>query len=200
MLLTNRQKDAIAEVINISFSRAAKSLSELTGSRVIISVPEVDLVEVHKLEVTLKNTIKDEITSVHQIFHCSISGDALLIFDRESSKNLVNTLLKEEDYIEDLTESMKEVIIEVGNIVLSACLSMFGNLLKVQLKFTVPKITLNSLSHMIQTFEISESEIKYALIVFIEFLAEGKNIRGILILVMGLTSLEKFINEIDQLG
>lgn len=200
MLLTNRQKDAIAEVINISFSRAAKSLNELTGSRVVISVPQIDLIEVHKLEDTLKNNINDEITSVHQVFHGSINGDALLIFDRESSKNLVNTLLREENFVEDLTESMKEVVIEVGNIVLSACLSMFGNLLKVQLKFTVPKITLNSLSHMIQTFELSESEIKYALIVFIEFLVEGKNIRGTLILVMGLTSLEKFINEIDKLG
>ncbi len=97
MLLTNRQKDAIAEVINISFSRAAKSLNELTGSRVVISVPQIDLIEVHKLEETLENIIRDEITSVHQIFHGSINGDALLIFDRESSINLVNTLLKEED-------------------------------------------------------------------------------------------------------
>lgn len=200
MLLTNRQKDAIAEVINISFSRAAKSLNELTGSRVVISVPQIELIEVHKLEETLENIIRDEITSVHQIFHGSINGDALLIFDRESSINLVNTLLKEEDELQDLTESMKEVIIEVGNIVLSACLSMFGNILKVQLKFTVPKISLNSLSQMIQTFEFSEAEIKYALIIYMDFLVEGKNIKGTLILVMGLTSLEKFIDEIDKLG
>ncbi|MGB9664108.1 MAG: PAS domain S-box protein [Ignavibacteria bacterium] len=42
MLLTEKQKDAIAEVINISFSRAAKSLNELTGSRVLISVPRIE--------------------------------------------------------------------------------------------------------------------------------------------------------------
>lgn len=200
MLLTERQKDAIAEVINISFSRAAKSLNELTGSRVLISVPRIELVEIDKLNDVLNDYIKDEVTTIHQIFNGAIEGDALLVFDRESSKNLVNILLNEEGYYDEINESMKEVIIEVGNIVLGACLSMFGNLLKVQLKFSVPKIALDSIREMLKTFEFEENEIKYALIIFMEFHLEGKDIKGFLVLIMGVTSLEKFIEEINKLG
>jgi chemotaxis protein CheC len=200
MLLTGRQKDAIAEVINISFFRAAKSLNELTGSRVVISVPRIELVEIYNLNEVLNNYIKDEVTTIHQVFNGAIEGDALLIFDKESSKNLVRILLNEEGYFNEINESMKEVIIEVGNIVLSACLSMFGNLLKVQLRFSVPKIALESLSTMLQTLEFEENEIKYALIIFMEFHLEGTDISGFLVLIMGVTSLEKFIEEIDKLG
>ncbi len=200
MLLTGRQKDAIAEVINISFFRAAKSLNELTGSRVVISVPRIELVEIYNLNEVLNNYIKDEVTTIHQVFNGAIEGDALLIFDKESSKNLVRILLNEEGYFNEINRSMKEVIIEVGNIVLSACLSMFGNLLKVQLRFSVPKIALESLSTMLQTLEFEENEIKYALIIFMEFHLEGTDISGFLVLIMGVTSLEKFIEEIDKLG
>lgn len=200
MLLTERQKDAISEVINISFSRAAKSLNELTNSRVIISVPKIELVEIAQLDEILKNYISNEITTIHQVFNGFVEGDALLIFDRESSKKLTKILLNEEYDFEDLDASMREVIIEIGNIVLSACLSMFGNLLKVQLKFSVPKITLEALHEMIQTFEFEKSEIKYALVIFMEFSLENTEIKGFLVLIMGITSLEKFIREIDKLG
>lgn len=200
MFLTDKQKDAISEVINISFSRAAKSLNELTDRRVIISVPRIELVKVNDLSKTLENYIEKEITTIHQVFNGFVEGDALLIFDKESSKNLTKMLLNEEILFDDLTESMREVIIEIGNIVLSACLSMFGNLLKVQLKFSVPKLTIDALTEMIETFEFEKSEIKYALVIFMEFSLENTEIKGFLVLIMGVTSLEKFIAEIDKLG
>ncbi len=102
MLLTERQKDAISEVINISFSRAAKSLNELTNSRVIISVPKIELVEIAQLDEILKNYISNEITTIHQVFNGFVEGDALLIFDRESSKKLTKILLNEEYDFEDI--------------------------------------------------------------------------------------------------
>ena len=41
MQLTEFQQDAVTEIINIAFSRTAASLSELTGNRVELDVPEV---------------------------------------------------------------------------------------------------------------------------------------------------------------
>ena len=41
----------------------------------------------------------------------------------------------------NLDASGREVITEVGNIVLNACLGVFGNLLKVQVTFAVPRFT-----------------------------------------------------------
>jgi len=37
--LTDDQKDAVTELVNIAFSRTAAALSELTGNRVELTVP-----------------------------------------------------------------------------------------------------------------------------------------------------------------
>ena len=41
MILTTDQKDAVTELVNIAFSRTAAALSDLTGNRVELTVPEV---------------------------------------------------------------------------------------------------------------------------------------------------------------
>jgi len=41
--LTELQTDAVTELINIAFSRAAASLSDLTRDRVDLEVPEVSV-------------------------------------------------------------------------------------------------------------------------------------------------------------
>jgi len=39
MILTDEQKDALTALINITFSRTAAALSDLTGHRVTMNVP-----------------------------------------------------------------------------------------------------------------------------------------------------------------
>ena len=46
--------------------------------------------------------------------------------------------------------SAREVITEVGNILLNACLGTFGNLLKVQVSFSVPQLSLESLGAILE--------------------------------------------------
>ena len=41
MQLTAVQQDALVELLNIGFGRAAASLSQLTGHRVLLEVPQV---------------------------------------------------------------------------------------------------------------------------------------------------------------
>ena len=43
MELTTIQQDALIELLNIGFGRAAAALSELTGHRVVLEVPEVSI-------------------------------------------------------------------------------------------------------------------------------------------------------------
>ena len=43
MELSPVQQDALVELLNIGFGRAAASLSQLTGHRVLLDVPQVTL-------------------------------------------------------------------------------------------------------------------------------------------------------------
>ncbi len=47
MQLTTNQTDALTELINIGYARAAGALSELTGHRITMEVPQVS---VHPIE------------------------------------------------------------------------------------------------------------------------------------------------------
>ena len=77
-LLTESQQDSLTEIINIAFSRAAASLSDLTQHRVLLNVPKVSIHPMNELQGILSEWVQDEIATVHQMFAGCRSGDALL--------------------------------------------------------------------------------------------------------------------------
>lgn len=199
MFLTEIQKDALTELINIGFSKSAASLSELTGYRILLGTPEVKLLPIGELANSLSNLVDDKIITVHQIFNGSVAGDAMLILNHNDSKRLVNLLLNENE--NNISEaSMKDVLSEVGNIMLNSCLGMFGNVLKIRITFTVPQLQLETLERLIRTITIDNVEISYALMVSMEFRLRDKAISSFLILVLGITSLEQLLFEIENLA
>ena len=76
MELTPVQQDALIELLNIGFGRAGAALSELTGHRVTLEVPEVSIHPISSLAPALKAVASEEVASVHQIFSGSVAGDA----------------------------------------------------------------------------------------------------------------------------
>ncbi|HEX2977048.1 MAG TPA: chemotaxis protein CheC [Bacteroidales bacterium] len=200
MYLTENQTDALTELINIGFSKSASSLSELTGYRILLGTPSVRLLPISELSNVLSDIVHDRIVTVHQIFNGVISGDAMLILNQNDSKNLVSLML--DDIASDSLSnaSVKDVLSEVGNIMLNSCLGMFGNILKIRITFTVPHLQLETLENLIRTITIDNVEISYALMVSMEFRLRDKAINSYLILVLGITSLEQLLFEIEKLG
>jgi chemotaxis protein CheC len=200
MFLTDSQTDALTELINIGFSKSAASLSELTGYRILLGTPEVKLVPIDELAQELSERVVDKIITVHQIFNGPIAGDAMLILNHRDSKKLVSLLLNDSDQASLSEDSLKDVLSEVGNIMLNSCLGMFGNILKIRITFTVPQLQLETLEKLIRTITIDNVEISYALMVSMEFQLRDKAIKSYLILVLGVTSLEQMLLEIEKLG
>jgi len=200
MIISDKQRDSITELINIGFSKSAASLSELTGYRILLSVPEIKVLPVLELEPLLKTLVPDKISTVHQIFSGALQGDAMLILSQEGSRALTRLLVDEPDLDISVEASMQEVLTEVGNILLNSCLGMFGNILKIQITFSVPRLELETLDKLISTLTIETQQLSYALIVTMEFHLRDKSLSGYLVLVLGVTSIERFLAEIDKLG
>ena len=200
MIISDKQKDSITELINIGFSKSAASLSELTGYRILLSVPEVQVLPVVELAPLLETLVPEQISTVHQIFNGAIEGDAMLILSQEGSRALTRLLVNEPDLDISVETSMQEVLTEVGNILLNSCLGMFGNILKIQITFSVPRLELETLDKLINTLTIQTNQITYALVVTMEFHLRDKSLSGYLVLVLGVTSIERFLAEIDKLG
>ncbi|XDE62846.1 chemotaxis protein CheC [Arthrospira platensis BEA 1257B] len=68
MILTEKQKDALTELINIGFARTANSLSQLTGHRILLDVPQVSIHPIEELAAKLASFVNGEIATVQQIF------------------------------------------------------------------------------------------------------------------------------------
>ncbi len=196
MELTEQQRDAITELINIGFSRAAASLSDLTGHRVVLNVPRVAIHPVSELDHALEEMAGKELISVHQIFSGTMAGDAVIMLNVEGARALINLLVGEED--RELTESGQEVLMEVGNILLNACLGMFGNLLKIHVTFSVPRLHLESLSAMLDSLRVEEEDISYALVVYTTFNIRESSVTGYLVIILGVASLDRLIQAVES--
>ena len=91
-MLSPEQSDALTEVINIGFSRAASSFSELTGHRVLLDPPHVAIYPIAELGDALKSIISGDIATVHQIFSGPVAGDAMPILSHDDATLLARLL------------------------------------------------------------------------------------------------------------
>jgi chemotaxis protein CheC len=196
--LTVSQKDALVELINIGFGRAAASLSKLTGHRVQLEVPQVAMCPIEDLTDYLRPLLQDDIATVHQIFSGRVAGDALLVLDQQSASILKELLTNEPAMPLDIDASAREVVTEIGNILLNACLGTFGNLLRMQVSFSVPHLTLDRLDSLVGSIAIGHQGLRYGLIVHAAFRLKNSSLTGYLVIVLGVASIDRLIRAVED--
>lgn len=202
MILTADQTDAVTELVNIAFSRTAAALSELTGNRVELTVPEVSAHPLGELLPALTRFVRGEVATVHQIFGGPVAGDAFLLLDVDGAARLVDLLTDAGAPTRHMGASAKEVLAEVGNILLNACLGVFGDLLQVRFIFAVPRLHLDALGSLLDALVIGRDEFRHelhhALLVGARFRVRASEVTGCMVLVLGITSLDLFVRVIEE--
>ena len=198
MDLSTDQQDALIELINIGFGRAAAALSKLTGHRVQLEVPQVAMCPMEEMAERLRPLLGNELATVHQIFSGPVGGDALLMLDQHSASILKELLTSEPALPLAIDRSAREVVTEIGNILLNACLGTFGNLLKVQVSFAVPHLTLETLDGVVNSIAVDREGLRYALIVHSSFRLRNSSLTGYLVIILGVASMERLIDALEQ--
>jgi chemotaxis protein CheC len=201
MILTEQQQDALAELINIAFSRTAASLSDLTSQRVLLDAPRVEICPLSELNTMLPApTPDDNVATVHQPFAGPLTGDAFLLLSYRDAVTLTNLLTDAHTQSSRLDTSAREVLTEVGNILLNACLGVFGNLLQMHITFAVPRLHFQARQVLLDSIVISEGEERYALVISTSFRLRNSEVSGYLVIVLGVASLDALIQAIERLG
>jgi chemotaxis protein CheC len=198
MELSERQNDALTELINIAFSRTAASLSGLTGHHVLLDVPKVTLYSIGQLSLELARFLPAEIATVHQVFTGPLAGDALLLLNYEGAVMLTDLLTEEHSQSQRLDESAREVLVEVGNILLNACLGMFGNLLQVRVSFSVPHLHLEALDDLISSLIKDKDQVQYAMVIYTAFRLRDSAVSGYLVIALSVANLDRLIQEVER--
>ncbi len=197
MELTTSQKDALTELINIGYGRAAGALSELTGYRVTLEVPRITMHRIEQITPLLAHLIEGEVASVNQIFSGPIAGNALLMLDEHAAAMLSRLLSDDDSMGNSLDANGREIITEVGNILLNACLGVFGNLLRVQVTFAVLRLEVNSAGRVLESIAVGGEELRYGLMIHTRFHLRASNVTGYMIIILGITSLDRMLRELE---
>ena len=115
-------RDACQEVANVAMGRAADLLSKLLNVFVKLPIPNVNVLEVSELTMTLKAT--EEYSTVSALCQgfigAGVAGEALLLFHDSSFKDMAK-LMKLEHPEDEHTEL--EVMIDTGNVLIGAFLN-----------------------------------------------------------------------------
>jgi chemotaxis protein CheC len=200
--LTGTETDALSELFNIGLHRAAASLSDLTGRRVQVDIPRLWVCTMEELQATLTELISGELATVHQIFGGPVSGDAVLVMEYEKAVVLADLMTNGEAALGGrLDQSAREVISEIGNVVLSSCLAAFGNVLRIAVTFSVPRIHIESLDGMLRSVVVDEDHgVPYAMVAATLFQLAELEVSGYLVVVIGVNSLSLVTRTLSEAG
>jgi chemotaxis protein CheC len=197
MNLDAHQTDALHELFNVGMHRAAAALSELTRQRIVVDLPKVWVVPIDRIQEELSKVVGGDLATVHQIFAGPVAGDAVLLL--EYDKAAILTRLMTDGEVAGagrLDQSAREVLAEVGNVVLGACLSAFGDMLKVGVTFSVPRLHVESLSGVLRSLHVDSDELRYAVIAGTRFRLSAMEVDGFLIVAVGVTSLTRIMTSL----
>jgi chemotaxis protein CheC len=198
MELTYTQKDALTELINIGYGRAAGALSELTGYRITLEVPRIAMHAIEDIAPQLTRMVEGEVASVTQVFSGPVAGNALLLLDEKAAVVLSELLTDDVSPSGGFDSGAREIITEVGNILLNALLGVFGNLLQVQISFAVPRLRVDTIDSVLQSITVQDEELRYALMIHTRFRLRANNVTGYLIIILGITSLDRMLTELEK--
>ena len=131
--MTELERDIIREILNIGLARAADSFAIIAQERVLLEVPNLDLVP----SSNILSRVQDYEGS-HVIIQSDIKGDfngtTLMFFSGQHVQRLSRVCLRM-----DVTDSVKidamqeSLLLEISNIITGALVTQLANILKAQI-------------------------------------------------------------------
>lgn len=197
MELTPRHREALAELINIGYARAGKSLSELTGERIVLNAPMVEIHSIDVVRIAMNDLVKGEVASVHQVFSGPVAGHALLLVSNEVADILTSPLVAGVPSNEQQA-ARREALTEIGNILLQASMGLCGELLQVYVSFTVPRLEIETIDDMLNSICVNNQELQFAVLVRTRFELQNSQVSGYIVVILGVTSFSRLLDELDR--
>lgn len=187
------QLDALKEVSNIGAGNAATSLSILLGTKIDMSVPNMNLIAFDELFNSYK---ENEVVAVLVKVLEDIEGSILYVFNEEVALNIISklTLAKEDK----LSEMGLSVIGEIGNIISSSFMNSIADFTGLKVTASVPAVVNDMISAiLVSTFIETGQYQEYVLDIETLFIGEEENnIEGHFYFVPSPGSLEKILESL----
>lgn len=195
LFLTEDQSDALQEITNIAMGRAGAQLAQILDTFVQLSVPKINIIQASSVSHEMLAMIgsKGTATAIRQSFNGTLSGEAMVVYDEHGCRNLAD--LMGYDGVIDRT-SERELLLDVGNVLVGACLNGIADLLGALLVFSAPTIMAENVEvdRLINTQQLTWN---YALLVEVHFTLEIRDFTCHLLTLMPEESILRLKLAID---
>ena len=141
-MIGERVLDIVREVVNIGIGDAASAFSSLIGGRVVITVPEIRILDARDIPGYFRETVPGPGVCVTQDFKGSFRGRTLLYHTEESRAPLLECMTGEAGAADAPAETQAAVLEELGNIVMVSCVSTLADVLDDTAGFQLPDVAL----------------------------------------------------------
>lgn len=197
-------QDILKEMFNISVGKAADMLSEITKKRIILDVPNIDILNPESQNIELVETLSKVpegalmLSSIN--FEKKLQGEANLIFPANKMRTFINLCIdqmsKDEEVEIDFTDMDFDIIREVGNIILNSIVGGIGNFLDINLEYTIPEVKIFDKADFKDS--LKDKEYLCMLMLYITFIIEDTEIEGAIIIDLTLNSLNELMKKIKK--
>ncbi len=184
--LNDAERDALRELFNIAFGRAAASLAQIVDRRILLSPPRLLVCRARKVADHLPTSFHAPLTHVRQAFRGPFHGEIHILLPQDDLLPLLALTPAPVHDRDEILASDIEAFGEVGNILLNAVVATFhlvtGEHFRVSLPqtgelrtpsgalFPLPSwVTEKSLAILaLAHLEVAQEGLEFVLIVFLE--------------------------------
>ena len=199
---TELELDALKETMNIGFGQAAAALSEVIDMQVILNVPKIAKVAPAEIASFVRSEIEnpDGFSMVEQFFLGRFNGTSFLLLPANEGEKLVKLFTDDSDIDRSglaLDSLERETIVEIGNIIIGACVGKIAEMLKDIVTYRPPRFFAGPLDDALIDRHVHSSG-GLALVFKTVFHFEAEDVYGLLFLVTGEDSaiwLKKAVDE-----
>lgn len=194
--LSEDEKDCLQELINVAYGTASASISEILDSFATLNIPNINIIETPNLKNYLVDAKpKDQKQFISsQVIHGEIPAESLFIIDIDSADSMTRVFNDEDS---STYNDICDVVIEITNILSSATIGKFAELLSTKVSFEAP--SLQVLDKMIDFDDDIFDSFSHVIIISTILEFEELNIFGELIILMKDKSISKLKSELNEI-
>ncbi|MEO7366845.1 MAG: chemotaxis protein CheC, partial [Gemmatimonadaceae bacterium] len=184
-VLSPERMDALKEVANIGAGHAATALSMMTGARIMIDVPTVNVAPLDELIPGIADE-DSQIVSVMMDMHGSLEGHTLLALPLATGRRLADLMLRRERRPGGVLDVLEESALkEAGNILGGAYMTALSEFLGMTLLPSPPRLTVGTTAQVMDEHRKQAANAAAACCVETEFSFEeiGEQFRGFFLLL-----------------
>ena len=191
-MITTEETDTLQEIMNIAFGRAASDLAEYIDIFVVLNPPHIEVLQAFDLPSYLNNELKDydKVSVVEQNFWGKFKGNAFLVFPTGTGKRIISLFNSENKVFESepTYELEKETFLEIGNILIGACIGKIAELLGDVTTYSPPRVVVENGLRGVVYDNLSDPD-NLAIVLRTVFEFNDKNVSGFMFI---LTKQESF--------